>query len=241
LRDCRSNADFLRILMTEVAARQGVRRWAVWGPDNLLYMRTIKAQMPDARFIHMIRDGRDVALSMQTEHFIRPFAWDRDKSLLVAGLHWRWKVALGLRQSGAIGSDYMEVRFESLINQPQQVLSRISRFVGCELDYRQIQEGAVGVVKDTNSTFKSVGRIRAASPVGRWRALLSRDQIASLESCIRDLLERLGYELMLPSEAAAGGFGWIKTAYPFFFSAKNWLKQHTKAGHLTSIDRMQAA
>lgn len=29
--DCRSNADFLRILMNEVAASQGLRRWAVWG------------------------------------------------------------------------------------------------------------------------------------------------------------------------------------------------------------------
>ena len=241
LRDCRSNADFLRILMNEVAASQGVRRWAVWGPDNLLYMRTIKAQMPDARFVHIIRDGRDVALSMHREQFIRPFSWDKDKSLLVAALHWRWKVALGLRQSDAIGSDYVEVRFESLIDQPQQVLSRISQFVGCELDYRRIQEGAVGAVKDTNSTFKSAGQTRAANPVGRWRAVLSRDQIACLESCIRDLLEQLGYELMLPSAAAADRFGWIRTAYPFFFYAKNWLKQHTKAGHLASIDRMQAA
>ena len=73
---CKSNADFLRIVMSEVALHQGTPRWAVWGPDNLLYMRRIKSQMPDARFIHMIRDGRDVALSMNTERFIRPFSPD---------------------------------------------------------------------------------------------------------------------------------------------------------------------
>jgi hypothetical protein len=204
-------------------------------------MRTIKAQMPTARFIHMIRDGRDVALSLCTEKFIRPFRWDKDKSLLIAALHWRWKVALGLRESDAIGSDYAELRFESLINHPQQVLSGISQFVGCELDYQQIRQGAVGAVKNTNSTFKSGGQTLAANPVGRWRTLLGRDQIASLESCIGDLLEQLGYELRQPSDAAAERFRWIKTAYPFLFSAKNWLKQHTKAGLLTSIDRMQAA
>jgi hypothetical protein len=77
LDECRSNADFLHILMQEVSTQQGVQRWAVWGPDNLLYMREIKSQVPDARFIHIIRDGREVALSMDTEGFIRPFAWDR--------------------------------------------------------------------------------------------------------------------------------------------------------------------
>lgn len=45
--ECRSNADFLRILMQYVASSQGVQRWAVWAPDNLLYVRTIKAQMPE--------------------------------------------------------------------------------------------------------------------------------------------------------------------------------------------------
>jgi hypothetical protein len=241
LRDCRSNADFLRIVMAEVAASQGMRRWAVWGPDNLLYMRTIKAQMPDARFIHMIRDGRDVALSMNTERFIRPFGWDKHRSLLVAGLHWRWKVTQGLRESQALGSDYLEVRFESLIDRPQQVLSRISHFVECELDYEQIQHNALGAVKKTNSTFKSACQTLIANPVGRWKHLLTRDQIASLESCIGDLLEQLGYDLTLPREAALDSFRWIKAAYPVFFSAKHWLKQHTKAGHLTSTDRMQAA
>lgn len=96
-------------------------------------------------------------------------------------------------------------------------------------------------MKNTNSTFKAAGETLAANPVGRWRALLGRDQIASLETCIGDLLEQLGYELMMPSDAAGDRFRWIKTAYPVFFCAKNWLKRHTRAGHLTSIGRMQAA
>jgi hypothetical protein len=237
--DCRSNADFLRIVMGEVAARQGVRRWAVWGPDNLLFMHVIKSQMPDARFIHMIRDGRDVALSMNAEGFIRPFAWARNNSLLVAGLHWQWKVRGGRSQAKVIAPDYLEVRFESLIDNPQQVVSRVSQFVGCKLDYDQIQQSAVGAVKSTNSTFKSQGE--ASNPVGRWRRLLAHDQITALESCIGDLLQELGYELTTPGDLASAPFRLIKASYPLFFSAKHWLKQRTKAGRFTSIDRMKAA
>jgi hypothetical protein len=239
--DCRSNGDFLRIVMGEVAAHQGVRRWAVWGPDNLLYMREIKSQMPDARFIHMIRDGRDVALSMNKEHFIQPFAWDRDKTLLVAGLHWYWKVRKGRRESQVLTPDYLEVRFESLIDNPRQVLSRVAQFVGCELDYDQILRGAVGAVKSTNSSFKSEGDALALNPVGRWKRLLTPNQIAELESCIGDVLQELGYELTTPSDVAPGPFRLIKAAYPLFFSTKHWLKQNTKAGKLTSVDRMRAA
>src|SRR5215471_13197061 len=238
---CKSNADFLRIVMNEVAARQGVARWAVWGPDNLLYLREIKSQMPDARFIHMIRDGRDVALSMNKENFIRPFTWDRDKSLLVAGLHWHWKVSKGRCESHAVAPDYLEVRFESLIENPQQVLSCVSQFVGSELDYDQIQHGAVGAMKSTNSSFNSEGNALALNPVGRWKRLLTPNQITALESCIGDLLQELGYELTMPGGVARGSFRLIKATYPLFFSTKQWLKQHTKAGKLTSVDRMKAA
>jgi Sulfotransferase family len=239
--DCKSNADFLRIVMDEVAAHQGVGRWAVWGPDNLLHMHAIKSQMPDVRFIHMIRDGRDVAVSMDRAQFIRPFAWDKGRSLLVAGLHWRWKVRSGRQQAQTVEPDYLEVRFESLINNPRQTLAGVSKFVGCELDYDQIQQDAVGAVKNANSTFKPEGQVLAAHPAGRWKRLLTRDQIARLESCIGDLLQELGYELTTPLDFAADPHRLIKATYPLFFSAKHWLKQHTKAGRFTSTDRMRAA
>src|SRR5579864_7442070 len=58
---CHSRGEFLRIMMDEIARSQGLRRWAVWGPDNLLCMNSIKTELPDALFIHIIRDGRDVA------------------------------------------------------------------------------------------------------------------------------------------------------------------------------------
>jgi hypothetical protein len=239
LDECRSNADSLRILMHEVARGQGVERWAVWGPDNLLYMSTIKAQMPDARFVHMIRDGRDVALSMHTEGFIRPLAWDKKNSLLVAALHWQWKVRAGLRQAQMLAPDYLEVRFESLVSDPQVVLADISRFVGCELVYERIERDGVGTVKSTNSSFRSSSKDLAANPIGRWRRCLSSSQVASLESCVGDLLQSLGYELASPR--STGQFLWLRTLYPALFAVKNWLNQHTRAGRFASTDRMRAA
>ena len=145
--ECRSNADFLRILMQAVASSQGVQRWAVWGPDNLLYMRTIKAQMPDARFIHMIRDGRDVAISMHKEDWIRPLPWDRSQRMLVAALHWLSKVNHGRKRGKRFAPDYLEVRFEDLLAEREETLLRTSAFVGYDLNLDHLQKNPLGTLR----------------------------------------------------------------------------------------------
>src|SRR5713226_775192 len=61
--ECQSGGDFLRIVMEETARKQGASRWADCTPDHLLYIPEIKRELPDALIIHIIRDGRDVALS----------------------------------------------------------------------------------------------------------------------------------------------------------------------------------
>src|SRR5258708_37649112 len=55
--ECRTGGDFIRTVMSEVARSQKAARWAVYDPDNLLYIPSIKADLPDALFIHIIRDG----------------------------------------------------------------------------------------------------------------------------------------------------------------------------------------
>src|SRR5262249_25443159 len=61
IKDCRSGGDFIRVVMDNVARVQGVDRWAVYDPDNALRMERVKADIPNALFVHIIRDGRDIA------------------------------------------------------------------------------------------------------------------------------------------------------------------------------------
>src|ERR1700722_1044491 len=62
--DCRNGGDFLRIVMSEITRKQGVQRWADTTPEHLLYLHRLKETIPGALVIHVSRDGRDVALSM---------------------------------------------------------------------------------------------------------------------------------------------------------------------------------
>ena len=70
--------------MGDIAEQQGASRWGECTPEHLLYIDKIKRDIPDAKVIHVIRDGRDVAVSLDRQRWIRPFPWDKKQSLLVA-------------------------------------------------------------------------------------------------------------------------------------------------------------
>src|ERR1700693_3714068 len=115
--------------MQDIARHQNVAGWADCTPEHLLYMQQIKRDIPDALFIHIIRDGRDVALSYAKQGWSHPLPWDRHDCLAVAGLYWEWLLLKGREQGNRLGADYQEVRFEDLITNPQKTLSRLGLFI----------------------------------------------------------------------------------------------------------------
>ena len=76
--NCQNAGDFLRIVMDELALQQNASRWAANAPEEILHLKHIKKTIPEALIIHVIRDGRDVSLSLSEKRYIRPFPW-RDR------------------------------------------------------------------------------------------------------------------------------------------------------------------
>ena len=113
LQECRNGGDFLRIIMGEMARQQGVRRWADCTPEHLLYMPRIKETIPDALIIHIIRDGRDVALSTDKLGYIKRAPWDNMPSVMVAGLYWEWMVRRGREDGRKLGNADIEEEIEA--------------------------------------------------------------------------------------------------------------------------------
>lgn len=234
--ECRSNGDLLRIVLGALARAQGARRWAVWGPDNLLYMRQIKRELPDALFVHVIRDGRDVALSLRTEGWIRPFPWDRTRGLEVAALHWLWKVRRGRAAGRTLEPSYLEIRFEDLVTHPRETLAVVSRFIGHDLDPDRIQARATGTLRRPNSTFA----FESSPPVGRWRKRLTPRDRESVETLIGPFLAKLGYPLSSTSAAPRPpALVVMQYAYPAFFTFKQQLRAHWLLGRWVATDRLR--
>jgi hypothetical protein len=240
--NCQDGGDFLRIVMEAMARRQGVQRWADCTPEHLLYLGRIKKTIPDALIVHIIRDGRDVALSLEKQQWIRPFAWDRLRTLEVAALYWEWIVQKGRKDGRTLGPDYIEVRFEDLVLDPRKVLQSLSGFIGQELDYDRIVSVGIGSVSQPNSSFQM--KQGEFSPVCRWKTSLSAVQLEQLETLLGGTLRELGYELHVtgdrPSSRAALSRGSLsrrslrrmRSLYELYFDMKLRLKQRAPFGKM---------
>ena len=203
LADCHNAADFLRILMETIARKQGVERWAESTPLHLLYLPVIKKLFPDALIVHIIRDGRDVTVSLNRIGWIKPLPWDKNRRILAPALFWRWIVSKGRKYGQQMSGDYLEVHFEDVVQNPRETMARLGAFIDHDLDYDRIQQNAQGTLRDPNSSFRGDGAEKEAHPIGRWKALLSDDEVGQVESVIGELLSETGYELA-SSEAQRG-------------------------------------
>lgn len=223
LAQCENGGDFLRIVMEEMARVQGVKRWADNSPEELLHTRMIKRDLPDALFIHMIRDGRDVALSLDARlhRWVRPFPWDKQNSLEVTGVFWEWMVQRGRSLGETLGGDYIEVRFEDLQTEPHATLAKIGEFIQHDLNYERILRVGIGSVSEPNTSFRN----DSGSPVGRWKKRISPEKLALFEGLVGSTLKQLGYSL------ADGGVAVdritavrMRAFYRTYLDAKFWFK-----------------
>jgi Sulfotransferase family len=230
LKECMSSADFLPTVMGEVARRQGVERWADCTPEHLLHIPEIKQAIPKALIIHIIRDGRDTALSLAKQDWVPPFPWGKGETLMVAGIYWEWMVEKGRKHGAQLASDYAEVRYEELLLQPCETLARLGRFIDQNLDYNRIRQVAVGSVAQPNTSFTEESGGRQFDPIGRWRNRLQEQDLSRLEGVIGGMLQELGYALAtsVSSLRDRHAVRRMRALYRGYFGLRLWLKMHTR-------------
>jgi len=240
LNHCRNGADFLRILMETIARKQGVERWAESTPLHLLYLPQIKRLFPNALVIHIIRDGRDVTVSLNKINWIKPLPWDKKRKLLAPALFWRWITGKGRKYGRRLGGDYMEVHFEDVVQKPQETLARIAAFIDHDLDHDRIQQNALGTLRDPNSSFRGDGQEVESNPIERWKTVLSKTETAQLESVLGELLTETGYELASHQDDRRRSLAVsvMSFFYPIYFDVKLWLKTYTPLARMGEINRM---
>lgn len=193
---CRSYSAIVDELFQTWARNEGKRRWGDKTPKNVLHMHTLAAIFPQARFIHIYRDGRDVARSwVLSPH--GPENW------YTAASQWKMLVQAG-RQAGARlpAGMYTEVRYETLLNDSETTLRQVCEFLGEPFDPAILAQNVIPIEKREHrvASFRPYSRGLNGQPAivrdngNKWRNTVTLERRILFESVAGDLLRELGYE-----------------------------------------------
>jgi hypothetical protein len=198
-RQPRSYAELLGDFMWEICRAQGKSRWAEKSPNNVHFVEALASYFPEARFVHVIRDGRAVVMSQREHGFGDPYAGDPRRQLIWIASVWDFQVESG-RLGARLGpSRYLEIHYEDLITNFEGSLRRLERFAEVELDPSTVNQSQVGALGASNTTFDMGERGISTGSLHRWREMLAPEEIALLDWQIGDRLRGLGYDVQAPS------------------------------------------
>ena len=181
-----------------IADKRGNSRLGYKDPLDVINLAVLGELFPTGRFVHIVRDGRDVALSLLK------FQWGAN-NLYCGARFWVDTVTQGRRDGRTLGDRYHELRLEDFIYNTDEVAAKLGHFINRGRDEAQVQ----AFVDHVNATKK-------ISSVDQWKKKLDEKERMTVEAVAGDLLRECGYETKFdgrahvsPSQAAgyvAGDF-----------------------------------
>lgn len=195
--------DMLNILMNRICDAQRADRWVECTPDHALYIRQIKNDFPDALFIHLVRDGRDVALSLAKQSFVKPLPWHANRPELASAAYWTWITNIISMEEQFLGKDLLTVHYETLVLHYEETLQAIADFIDKPINPERIEAYSIGAVLNPNSSFESSNDRSKTEWTPRWQRGLDKTLVQDIECTIGSGLVRFGYQ---PSCIAERGF-----------------------------------
>ena len=200
-------AGVVRSFFGAYAEMIGKPRWGSKSPGYVKAMVRIERHLPEARFIHLIRDPRDVAVSL------REVSWGPD-DVGEAAADWRAKIERAREQAAKLAPGaYLELRYEDLVQRPEPALRAVAELIDLRwddamLDYHQHAatrmreidrdverpDGGVITAAERRHQHALLSRPPTSERIGRWRDELSDEERRRVESATAPLLGELGYE-----------------------------------------------
>ena len=202
-------AGVLRAFYSLYAESQGKSRWGEKTPGYVKTMDSIAAVLPEARFIHLVRDGRDVALSRRRR------GMGADKPMAKTANLWRRRIEDARTQMRRLDRRYLELRYEDLVADPEPHLRRICEFVELPFEPAMLRHtesaperlaelgdlAAEGGRQARDAAERASAHARAKQPAttartGAWRTEMGTADREAFEAIAGDLLRDLGYEVL---------------------------------------------
>jgi len=187
--EIRNYADLVRAIFEEYAMRRGKPRWGDKTPTHVLDLDLLWNLFPSCRVIHVVRDGRDVALSLLA------MEWGSNNLLKIAD-DWRLKTVLGHKMGAFLGKQYLEIRYEDLVLHPEENLRRICDFLGEPFDENMLDYHKSAQSEMPSDSLKWHGTsVSRPDPkkIGMWKSKMSMSDRILFEQVAGVELQMFGY------------------------------------------------
>jgi hypothetical protein len=183
-------------IMRQFAAVHGKRTWCEKSPMYVHHLVLLAREFPNAKFIHIIRDGRGCAASFHRRWQFNPVR---------TAYRWKQAIRAGRQQGRLVGQRYYEVRYEELTGEPEPTLARICAFLGVPFE--------LSVLTSARSRPEMTGTdaTRIARNERMATSYFSPSQLARIERVAGKCLTELGYECRNASgdsDPSALALGW---------------------------------
>src|SRR5262249_32448155 len=179
-------------------------------PGYARHVPTLHALWPNAKFVHLIRDGRDVCLSVAdwdrarrwnaTQGAARFRTWTSDRISTIA-LWWEWHVRLAREAGEVLGpGQYLEVRYEALVADPATECERLCDFLGLEFNpaILRFHEGRMRSEPGLNAKD---AWLPVTPGLRDWASQMAPDDVERFEAASARLLDELEYPRAVPRPA----------------------------------------
>jgi len=171
-------------------------------PTYVRKLPTLHKLWPKTRIIHLIRDGRDVWLSMKQWRMASKAAgkfdtWNVDP-LVTTALWWKAIVGMGCRDGNAIGAElYTEFKYEDLVAHPDVECRKLAHFLGLP-HVKAMERYYEGRTQEGDQLSANAAWLPPTPGRRDWRKQMEDKDIEKFEAAAGGLLEKLGYERRCP-------------------------------------------
>ncbi len=181
--------NFIVKLYGEKVGKPNPKIWIDHTPTNMKFSSTLIDLFPDAKFIHIVRDGRAVASSLI------PLDWGPN-TIDKAAHFWLKRLRYGIEAENSIKKGHIiRISFEKLVENPQETLEGICTFLNITYEGQMLKGTGFNVPSYTAGQHSLIGKPPDKSRINIWKEKLTSRQIEIFESIAGDTLLKLGYSL----------------------------------------------
>lgn len=181
---------FVRALDT-LADERDARVWVEKTPKHYRYVRLLERTVPDVRFIHLVRDGRDVVGSL-VDRARRYPGFERRLDPRPAARLWNEAVQAALRSQGRPG--HVLLAYEAFVGAPERELRRLCNFLNLEYEPTMLSSQSSAGIVTANETWKS----DVDKPITRSRSKFDEVLTAREQRIVTKTLDWRAYQQLFP-------------------------------------------